>query len=66
MTEQKKGSKIGRVFARLLRAVASTAASAAIAKWQSDPRYLWLVPLLQAGGKALRERWPEVGGVVPF
>lgn len=54
------------VMVRALRSLVSTVAGVAIAKWQNDPRYIWIVPALQGAGKALRVKWPKLAPWLPF
>jgi len=54
------------VLYRLVRSIVAVVAGTLVAKFQNDPRYLWLAPLIQAAGKALRVRWPALADVLPF
>lgn len=55
-----------RLIVRAVRSAVATALGAAAAKVQSDPKWLAAIPLLQALGKAIRDRWPKVADLVPF
>lgn len=54
-------------FGRLLRAGMSTAAGVLVAKYQSNPLYISLTPILQAGSKFLRDKFPNsLLEILPF
>ena len=46
-----------RILKRLFRATVGMLLAGALAHFQSDPKYLVLMPILQATGKFLREKF---------
>lgn len=57
---------IKRVAARLIRATVATSVAGLVAKASTDPRFVFLSPLLLALGKALRERYPKASPFIPI
>jgi hypothetical protein len=57
---------IKRVALRLLRSTVATAGGLLAAKLASDPRLVFLAPILQGLGKALRSKYPKAGPLIPF
>lgn len=47
------------VWYKLIRGALAVVVSGAMAKMQGDPKYLWLVPIIQMVGKALRVQFPK-------
>lgn len=55
-----------RLGMRIVRSTVATGAAVLTAKLNGDPRYVFLAPLVQALGKAIREWFPKVVPWLPF
>lgn len=58
--------RVKTTLIRLFRGLAALFLAGAVARYQNDPRYVAAAPFLGAGGKWLRENYPDRFTWLPF